>query len=174
MLIMKVGIVFHSSKWSWKIIDYEYGTQIPYLAPKFFHLWSEKFSYGKSYLKRNCLLYDGTINKTRLVTSQKNSPLQNFESNSVRFGSSSLQLVYSLAIWNAFVARQTGDPCFFCKILNYEFFLVWLQGSSLCLPAFFCFFLQPHNNLFYPAFRLNESHFLQLNIVLLLLIYIFL
>ncbi len=82
MLIMAVGIVFYCSKWSWKIIDYEYGCQIPYLASNFeifIHLWSEKFLYEKSYTKN--LIYFGMelsiylINKTCIVTSQKNGSL---------------------------------------------------------------------------------------------------
>ncbi len=57
-------ILFYSSKWSWKIVDYEYRPQTPYLDIKseiFLHLWDETFSYGKSSTKKTCLLFDGTI-----------------------------------------------------------------------------------------------------------------
>ncbi len=72
MVIMNVRIMFYSSKWSWKIVDYEYRPQTPYFAPTseiFPLLWNEKFSYGKSYAKNTCLLLDGNINiQTHVVS----------------------------------------------------------------------------------------------------------
>ncbi len=55
MLITQVGVVFYSSNWSRKILDYKYGREIPYLARKFeifLHLWSEKFSMEILYKKK--------------------------------------------------------------------------------------------------------------------------
>ncbi len=55
MIIMKVGIVFYSSKWSWKIVDYEYGRQIPYLASnlKYFFIYEEKNFLMENPIQKN-------------------------------------------------------------------------------------------------------------------------
>ncbi len=62
--LLKVRIMFYGSKWSWKIVNYEYTSQISYLVPKseiFLHLWNEKFSYEKSCTEKGCLLFNGTM-----------------------------------------------------------------------------------------------------------------
>ncbi len=48
-------LMFYSSKWSLKIVDYKYRSQIPYLAPKFeifLRVWDKIFSFGKFYTNK--------------------------------------------------------------------------------------------------------------------------
>ncbi len=59
-----VRAMFYSSKWSRKIVDYEYGPQTPYSSPKseIFPHKKENFFMGNPVQKKKmCLLLDGTI-----------------------------------------------------------------------------------------------------------------
>ncbi len=73
MLNMKLRIVFYSSKWSWKIIDYEYVRQIHYLAPNLkysFIYQGENFLGEILYIKKGVYFYmELSIDKSHIVTS---------------------------------------------------------------------------------------------------------
>ncbi len=136
-LIIKVGIVSCSSKWNWKIIHYEYRRWIPYLAPKFeifLHLWSEKFSYGKSYTKNTRLLWGGTTDTFNRYNSHCDVKEKWSKSDNSSFW------LCSTSIWWYRLASRECQFLSFILPFHYAFFTA-CQFPSLVPPFCYAFLL---------------------------------